>query len=844
MTAALAMHDDLMRTTINSHGGVVFSTAGDAFAAAFTSCNEAGAAALDIQAHLRAAPWPTPEPVAVRIGLHVGAAHERDGDYFGPTLNRSARIMSVAHGGQIVTSSAFRHLLSSVDLRDLGRHRLKDLASAEQLWQLGDGDFPGLRTLDAVHHNLPVERTSLIGRAREIERVTELVGAHRLVTVIGIGGTGKTRVATAVAAEIADRHPDGVWFVDLVPAVDASDVATAMAAATGLQIPGHDLVSGLAEVLGGRNTLLVIDNCEHVTEAVAVVLDALLTRTSSPRFLATSRAPLELYDEVQFPLDPLDATDGHSPAAELFREAAGRVGRRPRDDESEVVASICEHLDGHPLSIELAAAQLKQLTVAQLVERLDRRFELLARSQRGRRHESLLAVLDDTWEMLDAPEQEMLTQLAAFPSSFGIADVEGVCAPLDVGLPSRTFGGLVDRSVVSPAGEGRHRLLETVKLFVRGRWTDDRAVEQHEAWLVDHLSGFPAQARYTSFDLSDWIATHLDDWISVERRLAAQGRWTDLGELCLMSQVMFHNAVSGALGLELLARFERYLDGVPDIEDRCRAALNLTAANLGLATRRADWIRRGSAAAIDLFPSGTAERAYALVLHSWMMAIRDVDAALLVLDEALLEAEASAAPRVADVALGYRANHLALASRGESARAVLDELGARFDSDEYTYGRHVRLCVSMSVNIVSDPAEAYRATNELLEHDDRAAHLTVAAAATSGHLIDAYQRFERAIQRKGRLYPDDGLPDLLIPVAAAAYALGEHDRCRTLLAAVRGAPKPTQNFMTTIQYRELRNAVGLSAENPLDSQPIEDIFDDACTWFREVISDVIREGAP
>lgn len=834
MTDALALHDGVMRSAIDSHDGYVFSTAGDAFAAAFESCTDAIAAASEIQGELRRTEWPTPEPVAVRIGLHVGEADERDGDYFGPTLNRAARIMSAAHGGQIVTSSAFRQLVPNVDLRDLGRHRLKDLASADQLWQFGDGHFPTLRTLDAIRHNLPVERTPLVGRAEEIERVTELVDEHRLVTVVGIGGTGKTRVATAAAAEMADRHPDGVWFVDLVPAVDTPDVATVMADATGLQIPGRDIVTGLAEVLAGRDTLFVIDNCEHLTDAVAEVLDVLLTSTSAPRFLATSREPLELYDEVHFALDPLDASDAHSPAVELFVEAAGRVGWRPVDGELDVVASICAHLDGHPLSIELAAAQLKQLTATELDERLDRRFELLTRG-RGRRQESLIAVLEDTWGMLDPAEQRMLSQLAAFPSSFDLGDVEGVCATLDVGLPSRTFGGLVDRSVVSPAGDGRHRLLETVKLFVRGHWADDTAVERHEAWLIGYLRTQPTQARYTSLDLSDWLTEHFDDWLSVERRLAAAERWADLGELLLLSQTLFHTGVSGAQGFELLTQVEWYLEHVPSMDDRWRATLNLTAADLGLVARRPDWIERGSAAAVDLYPGGSVERAYSLILHSWMAAFGATDRAVEMLDEAIRDAEVNDAPEVADVALAYRANHLGLAGRAELARADLDALDARLDSDEFTYPRRLHLMVSMSVNIVGEPEAAYRDASELTRRDDKWPHLAAGPVAASGHLGEAHRLFERAVERRGNVFPDDGLPDLLVPVAAAAYAVGDHDRCRTLLTAVRNAPRPTQNFVVTIQYRELRNAVGLDAENPLDTQPIEDLFAEACAWFSAVV---------
>ena len=225
MDHALGAHDQIVRQAIASEEGYVFSTQGDAFAAAFGSAPAAARAAESIQQQLASHDWPESARISVRIGLHIGEAHERDGDYFGPTLNRTARIMSAAHGGQTVCSASFAALAGVDRMIDLGDHRLKDLAAPERIWQLGDEIHPPLRTLDAKRHNLPVERTPLLGRDDVVASLCDLLAENRLVSVLGIGGMGKTRVALAAAAEVIDRFPDGVWFVDLVPAARRSDVA-------------------------------------------------------------------------------------------------------------------------------------------------------------------------------------------------------------------------------------------------------------------------------------------------------------------------------------------------------------------------------------------------------------------------------------------------------------------------------------------------------------------------------------------------------------------------------------------------------------------------------------------
>jgi predicted ATPase len=351
--------------------------------------------------------------------------------------------------------------------------------------------LPTPRTLEVVRHNLPVERTLLVGRSGEIDHIGMLLRHHRLVTLLGIGGTGKTRLATAVAADQADRYADGVWFVDLVPVTTREQVAEAIATAVGLQLTRSDVIDAVSELIADREMLIVLDNCEHITEIVADFVDELLELTNLPRWLTTSREPLQLPDERQVRVAPLAVDRGMaSPAVQLFAAAAERVDVVVDERDVATIAYICGNLDGLPLSIELAAAQLRHLTLTELAARLDQRFELLARDRGGRmrRQASLQAVLDDTWEMLDDAERDLLLQLAAFASSFTIDDVDAVTSIAGADATARRLAGLVDRSLVVRDSRGRHRLIETVKLFARHRWDasedPDVFLERPDAWMA------------------------------------------------------------------------------------------------------------------------------------------------------------------------------------------------------------------------------------------------------------------------------------------------------------------------------------------------------------------------
>jgi predicted ATPase/class 3 adenylate cyclase len=848
MRKALERHDEILRSIIEGSGGYVFSTAGDAFSAAFARAADAFASAADVQNLLQTESWPGPTPLRVRMGIHTGEAHERDGDYFGPTLNRTARIMSAGHGGQILVSSVTAGLVDSDQLLDLGEYRLKDLSATERLFQYGRGSFPVLRSLDAVRHNLPVERTTLVGRSLEIDQIAGLVGEHRLVTLLGIGGTGKTRLATAVAGELADRFTDGVWFVDLVPVSSPEQVVETLASSAGLQVAGADLVDALAKLIADRDLLFVLDNCEHITDHVADVVDELLERTSRPRFLATSREPLQLIDERQIHVAPLVVgNDLASPAVALFNAAAERIGTGVGPADVPVVARICEQLDGLPLSIELAAAQLRQLSLDELAERLDHRFELLSqrRGGRGRRQASLLGVLEDSWQMLDRREQELLLQLAAFPASFDAQDVEAICAGLDVGIPAHTLGGLADRSLIRSAEDGHQRLLETVKLFARQQW-DQRSdaevyLERHSRWLLDHLTGYPVQERYTSFQLVDWANRHYEDHRAVEDRLVSSGRIDDL--ISLFTTLTDNYRVEGSQrALAAIDRIDRYLVELP-LSDHDRGVLHLVCAGAGLPSRRPDRIAYDSRRALDFFErgSGPEEKAVALIIHSWMIAFEDVDQAIDLVDQAMMLAEAAGANAIADQALAYRAIHLAIGRRLDEAAETLVELRSRLEGSAFNYPWSMYYFIGLGTQITRNPQDA-RATGEALRRHFSdtldpelmawsTSALICAATAATGDIEPTRRQFAEAQIAAANSADNDGLPDLLIPLAALAWALDDVELASRLLTAVRRSPVPTHNFLLTIVYQQLRDEVGLLDHNPLEDNTVEDICREAIDWL-------------
>lgn len=498
MQRTLARHDVVLRQVMAEHDGYIFTTAGDAFSVAFQSPRSSIDAAIECQRRLASDAPDEMGPLRVRMVVHTGAADERDGDYFGPTLNRCARLLASAHGGQILVSLTTAELLrdvlpDEVGLRDLGEHRLRDLARPERVFQLLHSDlpasFPSIRSLDAYAHNLPVQVTSFVGRRRDLDAVAELIPQTKLLTLTGVGGSGKTRLALQAAAELVSVFRDGVWLTELGPLDDGALLAAETASTLGVErLPGRSVQESLIEYLRSRHTLLILDNCEHVLDATVPLLDALLRACPRLQVLATSREALGMAGEVLYRVPSLSvpkhgeesdlaALDEHE-AVRLFvdRAAAVRPGFTLNADNSAAVAVISRRLDGIPLAIELAASRVRAMSPEQLAARLDDRFALLTGGSRAAlpRQQTLAAAMDWSYDLLTEPEQTLLGRLSVFRGGFSMEAAEAVGMGGEV---SRfdvfdILARLVDKSLVVAEERGevmRYRLFETVRTYARNK---------------------------------------------------------------------------------------------------------------------------------------------------------------------------------------------------------------------------------------------------------------------------------------------------------------------------------------------------------------------------------------
>jgi predicted ATPase/class 3 adenylate cyclase len=535
MKAALARHDEILRAAIETHGGYVFKTVGDAFCAAFSTAPDALEATLSAQRALSAEAWGETGPLKVRSALHTGAAEERGGDYFGPPLNRIARLLSAGHGGQILLSLATQelardHLPEGVGLRDMGEHRLKDLARPEHVFQLVAPDLPAdfvpLKTLDTHPNNLPAQLTPLIGREKEVEAGCKLLLRDdiRLVTLTGPGGTGKTRLGLQVAADLIDSFESGVFFVPLAPISDPNLVASTIARTLGLQETGSQpLIENLRNHLRDKEMLLLLDNFEQVVSAAPLVSDLLAT---CPRLkvLATSREVLHLRGEKEFQVPPLTLPDpkrlppmgadlvsalSQYEAVRLFIQRALDV--KPdfavTNENAPAVAEICHRLDGLPLAIELAAVRIKLLTPQAMLGRLSSRMKLLTGGARDlpARQQTIRNAIAWSYDLLDEEEKKLFRRLSVFVGGFTFEAAEAVCNA--EGDPSTGSGqalgidvldgvsSLVDKSLLRQEevkGESRFMMLETIREYGLERLAESR---EEEAARRYHLNFFMALAE-------------------------------------------------------------------------------------------------------------------------------------------------------------------------------------------------------------------------------------------------------------------------------------------------------------------------------------------------------------
>jgi len=496
MSAAVQRHDAIGRAAMDAHGGYVFKTLGDAFCVAFARTDAAVSAALDFQRALAAEDFSAVGGLRVRAALHTGAADERGGDYFGSTVNRVARLLSIGHGGQTLLSGVTHDLVlgalpSQVSLRDLGEHRLKDLSRPEYVYQLVApelaSEFPALRSLQSMPNNLPLQMTSFVGREREVAEIAESLGTHRLVTLVGSGGIGKTRTSLQVAANLLDGSGNGVWFIELAPLASDEYISATIAQALGLSLPPEgDALAHLVKTLKSWQALLVFDNCEHIVAGAARVIWAIIRQCPKIAILASSRQGLGIAGETIYRLPSLGVGDGATvanareataaPAIALFVERANAADQHfaLTDENASIVADICRRLDGIPLAIELAAARVKVLSPRQLRERLDERFRVLTGGSRNLlpRQQTLRALIDWSHDLLDDRERMLFRRLGIFVNGFTLEAAIAVATSDDFEELDLfdVLASLVDKSLVlaEPAGDAlRYRMLESTRAYAR-----------------------------------------------------------------------------------------------------------------------------------------------------------------------------------------------------------------------------------------------------------------------------------------------------------------------------------------------------------------------------------------
>ena len=536
----LAGHHALIRSALAAHGGREVDTQGDAFFAVFASPRACVAAVLAMQQAIQAHAWPGGERVRVRMGVHCGEAARTATGLVGLEVHRAARVAAVGHGGQVLVSEAAAVLVRDglppgAALADLGVHRLKDLGRPERIFQLTaaglPAGFPPLRSLGnpALANNLPAQLSAFIGRDREMAEVRALVESSRLVTLAGAGECGKTRLGLQVAAELLDGSGDGVWLAELAAVTDEDAVAPAISQALRLAVrPGRPALEALLDALAAQDVLIVVDNCEHLIGGCAKTAEAIVRRCPRVHLLATSREPLGIGGEVIYrvpslslpgPDDPDSGTPGSSDAVALFADRARANGVALAVDEQAgpVVVSVCRRLDGMPLAVELAAARLRSMSLAELHGRLDQRFRLLTGGSRTalERQQTLAATVGWSYSLLTGAEQVLLARLSVFAGSFDLAAAEAVCGTgrIDMLDVAGLLGSLVDKSLVvaEQAGTGlRYRLLETIRLFAAERLAE-AGEEEAAAVAAVHCAHFlavaeQAAAHLTGPEQGKWLA--------------------------------------------------------------------------------------------------------------------------------------------------------------------------------------------------------------------------------------------------------------------------------------------------------------------------------------------------
>lgn len=548
MRSALAAHDDVLNGAITGHGGRVFKHTGDGMCAAFTSPQAAVDAAIIAQ---RAVDLP------VRMGIATGEAELRAGDYFGAVLNRAARVMAAGHGGQILLDGITADLVSGVDLTPLGSRRLRDITKTVDVFQVRAGglrgEFPPLKTEDATPGNLRPRSNPIIGREAELAGLTDAVKAHRVVTLTGVGGVGKTRLAIEVGVQLAEGFRDGVWVIELAAVGDPGAVPDAVASVLGItQQAGMSLTDSIATALQDRLRLLIFDNCEHVLDAAAEVIEAILAVSGTVKILATSREGLRVDDERLWQVPPLDTKGGiDSSAVCLFVDRAQAIARDDSLAPRTAVIEICQRLDGIPLAIELAASRLHSMSVTEVRDHINDRFRLLVGSRRGlERHQTLRHAVQWSFDLLNEAEKGSLSRCSVFAGGF---DLDAACAITgsdDAFATLDILDSLVRKSLLVATRtfeRTRFAMLETIRQFAEEQLT---ATGQADEVRTEHARYF-AGCENDVFAL--WDGPRQREayaWVAVEMaNLRTAFRWAaDHGDIETATGIAHYAAFVGFWG--------------------------------------------------------------------------------------------------------------------------------------------------------------------------------------------------------------------------------------------------------------------------------------------------------
>src|SRR3954454_21130576 len=591
MRPALARHDAILHEAIEGHDGFVVKTTGDGFHAVFGTAHGAVDAAVAAQLALTGEPWEITGRVRVRMGLHTCEAELRDGDYYGSAVNRAARLMAAAHGGQIVLSLATSELAreAPVELLDLGEHRLPDLARPEQVFQVVHKDLPidfsALRSLDAFPSNLPLQLTVFVGREDELAEIAAALGSARVVTLTGIGGVGKTRAALQTAARMLAEYRDGAWLCELAPVGDPDAVVEAVATALDVMAGlGQTVADSLLDFLRSKQILLVLDNCEHLLDSVTDLVDRVVRASPRVTVLATSREGLALTGERILALrslgiPDLDASGAAAAAADavcLFVERASdaRSGFALQDDNTAAIVQICRRLDGIPLAIELAAARVQAMSPQEIATRLDDQFRLLRGGTRGavERHQTLRRTIDWSYDLLNDDERLVLDRLSVFAAGAILDDAEAVVAgdTIDEVDVVEHLSALVRRSLVvadETDGRTRYRLLETVRQYAQEHLEDSGSAEVMQRRHAVHYAALAEEAgpNLRGSEQLAWIKRLVPE---IGNLRASQGWAIDHAELDLALAVIVPLCVSGTPIGYTAFEWASTLANEPDVDTR------------------------------------------------------------------------------------------------------------------------------------------------------------------------------------------------------------------------------------------------------------------------------------